>query len=147
MKTTPHVLDHEVADPIWSRRFIIAIVVAAVGIAWIAYYYAGVRDLSHHAKGIEPFKGLKGWNYLIGFLLLGIGLVIASDKSTPLGRGKGLVATLLTCFLIGLVWICIYYIWNTDLNKIWVFNDLDQKNLLVGIGFMAVGFAYATKWE
>jgi hypothetical protein len=26
-------------------------------------------------------------------------------------------------------------------------SDLGQLNLLVGVGFMAVGFTYATKWE
>ena len=147
MKTTPHALTHEVAAPIWTRRFLIAIALVVIGIAWIAVYYTGMRDLADHSKGFQPLKAMKGWNYLVGFLLIGVGLVVAADKSTPLGRGKGLVATMLTCFGIGLVWICVYYIWNTDLYKIWVFNDLDQKNLLVGIGFMAVGFAYATKWE
>ena len=31
--------------------------------------------------------------------------------------------------------------------KVPVMKDLDQYNLLVGIGFMAVGFTFATKWE
>jgi len=34
-----------------------------------------------------------------------------------------------------------------NLDKVPVFNDLGQYNLLVGIGFMAVGFSYATRWE
>ena len=34
-----------------------------------------------------------------------------------------------------------------NLPKVPVFNDLDQWNLVVGIGFMAVGFSYATRWE
>ena len=33
-------------------------------------------------------------------------------------------------------------------NALWViFADLDQKNLVVGIAFMAVGFTFATRWE
>jgi hypothetical protein len=28
-----------------------------------------------------------------------------------------------------------------------VMSDLGQYNLVVGIGFMAVGFVYATHWE
>jgi len=28
-----------------------------------------------------------------------------------------------------------------------VMNDLRQSNLFVGIGFMAVGFTFATRWE
>jgi len=40
------------------------------------------------------------------------------------------------------------YIFSNDkLDDIPVFNDLGQYNLLVGIGFMAVGFTFATRWE
>jgi hypothetical protein len=28
-----------------------------------------------------------------------------------------------------------------------VMDQLQQSNLLVGVGFMAVGFTFATKWE
>ena len=52
------------------------------------------------------------------------------------------------CFIIGLLWICTYYVFTGQhLDKIPVFNDLGQFNLLIGIGFMAVGFSYATRWE
>jgi hypothetical protein len=55
---------------------------------------------------------------------------------------------MLACFLLGLVWICTFYVLSgTQLPKVPVFNDLDQYNLLVGIGFMAVGFSFATRWE
>ena len=36
---------------------------------------------------------------------------------------------------------------GAQLPKVPIFNDLDQYNLMVGIGFMAVGFAFATRWE
>ena len=65
----------------------------------------------------------------------------------PLGRGRGVVIGMLGCFLLGLAWICVFYIWSNNLDSIWIFNDLGQKNLLVGIAFMAVGFAFATRWE
>ncbi len=54
---------------------------------------------------------------------------------------------MLGCFLIGLIWICTFYVFSNDPSKIWVMNDLNQFNLLVGIGFMAVGFTFATRWE
>ena len=73
---------------------------------------------------------------------------VAAHPSTPLGRGRGVVVGMLTCFLLGLLWICTFYVLSGDqLHKVPVFNDLDQYNLVVGIGFMAVGFAYATRWE
>jgi hypothetical protein len=34
-----------------------------------------------------------------------------------------------------------------QLPNVPIFNDLGQYNLMVGIGFMAVGFAFATRWE
>jgi hypothetical protein len=44
------------------------------------------------------------------------------------------------------VWIVVYYITGQDLSMP-VVKDLGQYNLMVGIGFMAVGFVYATHWE
>jgi len=90
---------------------------------------------------------LKDWNYLIGFALLFIGLGVSAHPATPLGRGRGVVVGMLGCFLIGLIWICTFYVFSNDPSKIWVMNDLNQFNLLVGIGFMAVGFTFATRWE
>ena len=91
---------------------------------------------------------LEKWNYAIGFGLIMVGLIVAAHPSTPLGRGLGVVITMLSCFIIGLLWICTYYVFTGQhLDKIPVFNDLGQFNLLVGIGFMAVGFSYATRWE
>ena len=79
--------------------------------------------------------------------LILLGLVVSAHKSTPLGRGRGVVVGMLGCFLIGLIWICVFYaVANSD-SQPPVINDLDQKNLFVGIAFMAVGFSFATKWE
>jgi hypothetical protein len=139
--------------PLISVRFVIAIVLMVLGIAWVAYYYSVVRvdPLVFPAPkaGSPAFMAdLKRWNYLIGFGVLFIGLMVAAHPSTPLGRGRGVVVGMLTCFLVGLIWICTFYVLSgTHLDKVPVFNDLDQYNLMVGIGFMAVGFSYATRWE
>ena len=84
---------------------------------------------------------------LIGFGLLLVGLMVSAHPSTPLGRGRGVVVGMLGCFLIGLLWICTFYVFSDDLSKLPIFNDLGQWNLVVGIAFMAVGFSFATKWE
>nr|WP_307816595.1 cell division protein CrgA [Nocardioides sp. DJM-14] len=76
-----------------------------------------------------------------------LGLVVAAHPSTPLGRGRGVVVGMLFCFLFGLLWICVFYVFSNDLSSIPVFNDLGNWNLVFGIGWMAVGFTYATKWE
>jgi len=138
--------------PVFSVRFVLAIVLVAVGIAWMAYYYSVVRVdptvLPAPKAGSPKFMAdLGNWNYLIGFGAIFVGLIIAAHPSTPLGRGRGVVLGMLGCFLIGLLWICTFYVISNDVSRLPVFNDLAQKNLFVGIGFMAVGFTYATRWE
>lgn len=143
-------------EPIFSVRFIVALVLIVLGVAWIAYYYLGVHPSDHgfsypesDYRGLTPLRHLKDWNYLIGFGLLFLGLIVSADRSTPLGRGRGVAASMVACFIIGLLWICVYYIFSGQSywDKVPVFNDLDQKNLIVGIAWMAVGFAFATHWE
>lgn len=146
--------------PVLSIRFAIALVLILGGIGWILYYYFGIRptdgfgSLNADGKPNQPggpsfFADLEGKNYLIGFIALFLGLAISAHPKTPLGRGRGVVIGMLGCFLIGLVWICIFYIFLTgnDPKDIPIFNDLGQKNLFVGIAFMAVGFTFATRWE
>jgi drug/metabolite transporter (DMT)-like permease len=142
--------------PLVSPRAILALLLIVGGIAWIVYYYTGVRAdptaFTKEGKPVGPsgpaFMGdLKKWNYVIGFGAFMLGLVIAAHPSTPLGRGRGVVVGMLGCFLVGLLWICTYYVFSNNLNDVPVMNDIGQYNLVVGIGFMAVGFTYATKWE
>jgi hypothetical protein len=87
------------------------------------------------------------WNYLIGLGAFMLGLAISAHPTTPLGRGRGVVVGMLACFLTGLLWICVFYVFSDDLSALPVFNDLGQWNLAVGIAFMAVGFTFATHWE
>jgi hypothetical protein len=139
--------------PLLSARFLVAIVLMVIGIAWIVFYYVGVRPDPNAIPAEKPsgpsFMGdMEKWNYVVGFGLFFLGLLVAAHPSTPLGRGRGVVVGMLGCFLLGLLWICTFYVISGDnLSKVAVFNDLDQWNLVVGIGFMAVGFSYATRWE
>lgn len=138
-------------------RCVVAVVLVLVGIAWLVVYTHWALDAANWTKALggkrphTPFPwmaDLKKWNYLIGFGLIFLGLVVSADKKTPLGRGRGVVVGMLGSFLIGLVWIITYYFvaQETSVN-IPVMDQLDQWNLVVGIGFMAVGFAFAMKWE
>ena len=134
--------------PVFSIRFIVSLVLMVVGIAWIAYYYIAVRPGDDGKAGSPAFMAdWADWNYLIGFGLFFLGLFVAAHPSTPLGRGRGVVVGMLACFLLGLIWICVFYIFSDNLSPLPVFNDLGQKNLIVGIAFMATGFAFATRWE
>ncbi len=140
------------AGPVISVRFVLAVLLIVAGIAWIAYYYLAVRvDPTAAAPG-KPggpafMADLANWNYAIGFGAIMVGLLVAAHPSTPLGRTPGAGATMVACFLLGLAWIVAFYVFSNDISPVPVMNDLGQKNLMVGIGFMAVGFAYATRWE
>ena len=136
---------------LFTPRFVIALVLILAGIGWLVFYYVQARG---NPLAFPPVEGtpkavadLGDWNYAIGFGLLLVGLMVSAHPSTPLGRGRGVVVGMLGCFLIGLVWICTFYIFSDDLSHLPIFNDLGQWNLVVGIAFMAVGFSFATKWE
>ena len=118
---------------------------AVLGIAWLAVY-ATVAGPDGSGTSLTWMSDLGRWNYLIGFGLLFLGLALAAHPSTPLGRGRGVVVGMLGCFLLGLLWIVLYYVTGQDLT-LPLLSDLNQYNLVVGIGFMAVGFIYATHWE
>jgi hypothetical protein len=143
--------------PVITARFLIALVLMVAGIAWIAYYYVGVRppgglDLpTGEPTGPKFMRDLGNWNYMIGFGAFFLGTIVSAHPATPLGRGRGVVVGMLACFLLGLLWICTFYVFSDSIgagtSDIPVFNDLDQKNLFVGITFMAVGFTFATRWE
>jgi hypothetical protein len=122
----------------------------------VLYYYLAVRVDTSTATletgvpepGGPKFMGDLGeWNYLIGFGLFFLGLIASAHPKTPLGRGRGVVVGMLGCFLLGLLWICTFYVISNDTDQLPIFNDLGQKNLIVGIAFMAVGFTFATRWE
>jgi hypothetical protein len=123
----------------------LSLLVVLAGIAWLAVYVAVAGPDTDGTK-LTWMGDLGKWNYVIGFGALFVGLALAAHPSTPLGRGRGVVIGMLGCFLIGLLWIVVYYI-TGQTASVPLITDLSQYNLLVGIGFMAVGFVYATHWE
>jgi hypothetical protein len=161
-KASQEFVDPTKRGPIFSVRFLIALALIALGIAWVLLWTLHLRDVENWEttiprEGTEPdallsfMPRLDDWNWLVGFGLLFVGLGVAAHKSTPLGRGRGVLVGMLGCFLIGLIWICTFYVFadkiSEDPNSIFLLGSLGQLNLVVGIGFMAVGFTFATKWE
>jgi hypothetical protein len=122
-------------------RCAVAILLVVAGVAWMAVYLNVAED----GGRLGWMSDLGRWSYVIGFLSIFAGLAVSAHPSTPLGRGRGVVVGMLGCFIIGLVWICVYYIAGRE--AIPVVQDLQNYNLVVGIGFMAVGFVFATRWE
>ena len=120
----------------------LAALLVIAGIAYVTYYVTSVYDDQTPKK----LADLKDWNWAIGFGLVFLGLAFAARPSTPLGRGRGVVVGMLGCFLLGLVWIVVYYVTSQDASVPLV-RELGNYNLIVGVAFMAVGFIYATHWE
>ena len=123
------------------RTALSAILVVA-GIAWVCYYDFAVFDDGTPKK----IADLGNRNFLIGFGVMFLGLALSAHRTTPLGRGRGVVVGMLGCFVIGLLWIVVYYV-TSQSASIPLISELGNYNLIVGIGFMAVGFIFATKWE
>jgi len=127
----------------WSLpRVALTALLVALGIAWMAVYL----NVASSGGSLGWMADLGRWNFMIGFGLVFIGLAGAANPGTPLGRGQGVVVGMLGCFLIGLAWIVVYYVFDQS-GSLPLLRDLGQYNLVVGIGFMAVGFVYATHWE
>ncbi len=136
-------------------RCVLAAALVVIGIVWIVVYINVAMDAATWDKAsglpkpsdpIPLMADLAGYNFLIGFGLVFLGLIIAANKKTPLGRGRGVVIGMLGCFLIGLIWVVVFYFVGTE-THIPLMRSLGQKNLVLGVAFMAVGFAFATKWE
>ncbi len=156
---------HEIADPtrgpVFSVRFLIAVLLVVAGIAYVLIWTLYVRDLRGFESTLDPAKAgdkpetiipgmskLEDWNWLVGFGLIFLGLSLSAHPKTPLGRGRGVIVGMLGCFIIGLIWFCSFFGFaDKPEGAIWLLGDLGQLNLLVGIGFMAVGFTFATRWE
>lgn len=126
-------------------RCAVAALLVALGIAWLVVYVVAVDPKAGHTS-LPQLGDLGRWNYVIGFGLVFLGLGYAAHPGTPLGRGNGVVVGMLGCFLLGLLWIVLYYVLGQNAD-VPLLTDLSQFNLVVGIGFMAVGFVYATHWE
>jgi hypothetical protein len=54
-----------------------------------------------------------------------------------------LAPTMVAAFLIGLVWIVIFYVTTTS----YPIPGIGAWNMVVGFGFIGVGFALATRWR
>ncbi|CAA9377305.1 MAG: Cell division protein CrgA [uncultured Nocardioidaceae bacterium] len=67
----------------------------------------------------------------------------AARKPTRVGGGRWVAPAMLTCWILGLAWIVVYYL----LPDLKYMSDLGNWNLAVGMGLIALGFVFSTKWE
>ncbi len=58
-------------------------------------------------------------------------------------RPRWLVPVMLASFLIGLIWIVVFYMTETR----YPVPNIGAWNMMVGFGFIGVGFTLATRWR
>ncbi len=67
-----------------------------------------------------------------------------APKPVRIGSGRWVAPTMVTLFLLGLLWIVVFYITRGDIVGM---RELGNWNILVGFGFVAVGFVVSTRWK
>lgn len=52
---------------------------------------------------------------------------------------------MVTMFILGLLWIVIFYLAGTTVPLMKDLNNI--QNILVGFAFIGIGFGFATRWK
>ena len=65
--------------------------------------------------------------------------VVSSKAESP----KWLAPVMVANFIIGLIWIVIFYISSTK----YPVPGIGAWNMLIGFGFVGVGFCLSTRWQ
>ena len=68
---------------------------------------------------------------------------VVSHEPAPLDSPSWLAPTMVGAFLIGLIWIVVFYITQTS----YPIPGIGAWNMVVGFAFIGVGFSLATKWR
>ena len=69
--------------------------------------------------------------------------VVVETPHAPMESPKWLAPTMVTAFLIGLLWIVVFYVSETR----YPISGIGAWNMIVGFGFVGVGFSLATRWR
>ena len=69
--------------------------------------------------------------------------IVDHAPNTPLESPSWLAPTMVGSFLVGLFWIVIFYVSQTQ----YPIPSIGAWNMLIGFTFIAFGFSLATKWR
>ncbi|MGJ3508296.1 cell division protein CrgA [Enemella sp. A6] len=64
--------------------------------------------------------------------------------SPDAGSGKWVVPAFVTCGLLGVAWLVVYYLAGQSVPGM---SSLGDWNILIGMGMMAAAFVIATFWK
>jgi hypothetical protein len=65
-------------------------------------------------------------------------------KPVKVGGARWVAPAMVTCWILGLLWIVLFYLVGQDLKY---FRELGNWNLVVGMALIGLGFVFSTKWE
>ena len=69
----------------------------------------------------------------------------SKPSSVKIGNPSWLAPLMVAMFVIGLLWIVIFYLAGTSVPVMKNLNNME--NVLVGFGFIGVGFFLSTRWR
>jgi hypothetical protein len=72
------------------------------------------------------------------------GLTKKQAKAANFNSGRWVVPTMIALFLIGLLWIVVFYLTQGDFPGM---RELGNWNILVGFAFIGGGFVVSTRWK
>ncbi len=68
---------------------------------------------------------------------------VAQGSSVPTESPKWLAPVMVGAFIAGLIWIVIFYVTATK----YPIPNIGAWNMVLGFGFIALGFSLATQWR
>jgi hypothetical protein len=68
---------------------------------------------------------------------------VDQPKAVRVGSPRWLVPLMVGCFVLGLLWIVVYYVTQTD----YPIASLHLWNMGIGFGLIIVGFGLSTRWK
>jgi len=66
-----------------------------------------------------------------------------TQKSVRIGSPRWLVPLMVACFVLGLLWVVVYYVSQTD----YPIGSIGVWNMAIGFGLIIAGFLLSTHWK
>ncbi len=66
-----------------------------------------------------------------------------TQKSVRIGSPRWLVPLMVSCFVLGLLWVVVYYVSQTD----YPIGSIGVWNMAIGFGLIILGFLLSTRWK
>jgi hypothetical protein len=64
-------------------------------------------------------------------------------KAARIGSPRWLVPLMVGCFVLGLLWVVVYYVTQAD----YPIGSIGLWNMAIGFGFIIIGFGLSTRWK